>query len=170
MPRILRTRISREDYIAIEDYLYECSLQNAVMTIRLFDEQLSNLAANNLMGRPRPELAPDLRSWNVHRFVDCFSKAEKTVVLKVAKLPPIGISQFPILPPECRNQILCDTPNTVQSSPRSQSAACLGRPHTSFFAPSAHRPVSPIQEIGLPTTPTYMVCWGYRPLQPYSTA
>jgi len=39
------------------------------MIVRLLDETLDVLAANNHMGRPRPELAPHLRSWNVHRFI-----------------------------------------------------------------------------------------------------
>jgi toxin ParE1/3/4 len=69
MPRILRTRKSRDDYADIEDYIAKDSPQNAAMILRLFDEKLTVLAANNLMGRPRPELAPNLRSWNVHRFV-----------------------------------------------------------------------------------------------------
>ena len=81
MPRILRTRKSREDYISIEDYISESSPQNAEMMIRLFDEKLSNLAANNLMGRPRPELAPHLRSWNVHRFVLFYRPIEDGVIL-----------------------------------------------------------------------------------------
>ena len=81
MPRILRTRKSREDYISIEDYIAEGSPQNAEMIIRLFDEKLRNLAVNNLMGRARPELAPDLRSWNVHRFVLFYRPIEDGVIL-----------------------------------------------------------------------------------------
>jgi plasmid stabilization system protein ParE len=69
MPRILRTRKSREDYVTIEDYIAQTSPQNAEMIIRQFDEKLTLLAANKLIGRPRPELAANLLSWNVHRFV-----------------------------------------------------------------------------------------------------
>lgn len=81
MPRILRTRKSREDYVAIEDYIARSSPQNAEMIIRLFEEKLANLAVNNLIGRPRPELAPDLRSWNVHRFVLFYRPMEDGVIL-----------------------------------------------------------------------------------------
>ena len=81
MPRILRTRKSREDYVAIEDYIARSSPQNAEMILRLFEEKLANLAVNNLIGRPRPELAPDLRSWNVHRFVLFYRPMEDGVIL-----------------------------------------------------------------------------------------
>lgn len=81
MPRILRTRQSREDYISIEDYIAQSSPQNAVMIIRLFDEKLSLLAHSNLLGRPRPELAPNLRSWNVHRFVLFYRPLEDGIIL-----------------------------------------------------------------------------------------
>ena len=81
MPRILRTRKSREDYVSIEDYIAESSPQNAEMIIRLFDEKLTSLAANNLMGRPRPELGPDIRSWNVHRFVLFYRPIQDGVIL-----------------------------------------------------------------------------------------
>jgi len=81
MPRILRTRQSREDYVSIEDYIAQSSPQNAAMIIRLFDERLQMLASNNLMGRPRPELAPNLRSWNVHRFVLFYRPIDDGVIL-----------------------------------------------------------------------------------------
>ena len=81
MPRILRTRQSREDYIAIEDYVAEDSPQNAAMIIRLFDEKLQLLARNTLLGRPRPELATKLRSWNVHRFVLFYRPIEDGIIL-----------------------------------------------------------------------------------------
>ena len=81
MPRILKTRQSREDYLAIEDYIAQDSPQNAEMIIRLFDEKLNMLAANNQVGRPRPELAPNLRSWNVHRFVLFYRPMEDGIIL-----------------------------------------------------------------------------------------
>jgi toxin ParE1/3/4 len=81
MPRILRTRKSREDYIDIEDYIAQRSPQNAEMIIRLFEEKLADLAVNNLIGRPRPELAPGLRSWNVHRFVLFYRPIDDGVIL-----------------------------------------------------------------------------------------
>ena len=81
MPRILRTRQSREDYVSIEDYIAQSSPQNAALISRLFDERLQMLASNNLMGRPRPELAPNLRSWNVHRFVLFYRPIDDGVML-----------------------------------------------------------------------------------------
>ena len=81
MPRILRTRQSRADYVSIEDYIAQSSPQNSEMIIRLFDEKLNLLANNNLMGRPRPELAPELRSWNVHRFIIFYRPIEDGIIL-----------------------------------------------------------------------------------------
>jgi toxin ParE1/3/4 len=81
MPRILRTRKSREDYVSIEDYIAQTSPQNAEMIIRLFDEKLAFLAANPLIGRPRPELATNFRSWNVHRFVLFYRPIEDGIIL-----------------------------------------------------------------------------------------
>jgi toxin ParE1/3/4 len=81
MPRILRTRQSREDYASIEEYIGQNSPQNAAMIVRLLDEKLAVLAANNHMGRPRPELAPDLRSWNVHRFILFYRPTADGIVL-----------------------------------------------------------------------------------------
>ncbi len=81
MPRILKTRQSREDYIAIEDYIARDSPQNAEMIIRLVDEKLNVLADNHHIGRPRPELAPNLRSWNVHRFVLFYRPMEDGIIL-----------------------------------------------------------------------------------------
>ena len=81
MSRILKTRKSREDYVFIEDYIAQTSPQNAEMIIRLFEEKLGLLANNNLIGRPRPELAPNLRSWNVHRFVLFYRPVEDGIIL-----------------------------------------------------------------------------------------
>ena len=81
MPRILKTPESRKDYVSIEDYIARTSPPNAEMIIRLFDEKLEFLAGNNLMGRPRPELAPHLRSWNVHRFVLFYRPIEDGIIL-----------------------------------------------------------------------------------------
>ena len=81
MPQILRTTKSREDYASIFDHIAESSLQNAELIVRLFDEKLELLATNNLMGRPRPEPAPGLRSWNVHRFVLFYRPLKDGIVL-----------------------------------------------------------------------------------------
>ncbi len=80
-PRILRTRQSREDYLAIYEYIATDSPQNAAMILRLFDEKLAVLARNKHMGRPRPELAPNLRCWLVHRFVLFYRPIEDGIVL-----------------------------------------------------------------------------------------
>jgi toxin ParE1/3/4 len=81
MARILKTRQSRKDYVSIEDYISKTSSQNAELIIRLFEEKLQVLAAHNLMGRPRPELAPNLRSWNIHRFVMFYRPTEDGIIL-----------------------------------------------------------------------------------------
>lgn len=102
MPRILRTPRSREDYESIEDYVAESSPQNAEMLIRLFDQKLELLARNSAMGRPRPDLAPNLRCWLVHRFVLFYRPIEDGIILirvlhssmdisgKHFRLPPDG--------------------------------------------------------------------------------
>ena len=81
MPRILKTRQSRKDYVSIEDYIAQTSPQNAEMILRLFDEKLCVLASNPSIGRPRPELAPNLRSWNLHRFVLFYRPTEDGIIL-----------------------------------------------------------------------------------------
>ncbi|MEN9284830.1 MAG: hypothetical protein RLZZ179_2323 [Verrucomicrobiota bacterium] len=81
MPRILRTPKSREDYASIYDYVSESSPQNAEMLIQLFDQKLEVLARNNTMGRPRPELAPNLRCWLVHRFILFYRPIEDGIIL-----------------------------------------------------------------------------------------
>lgn len=81
MPRILRTPKSREDYASIYDYVWKRSPQNAEMLIHLFDEKLELLASNNTVGRPRPELAPNLRSWLVHRFILFYRPVEDGIIL-----------------------------------------------------------------------------------------
>ena len=81
MPRILRTAHSRDDYNAIYHYIAESSPQNAANVLRLFDEKLFMLAHNNHLGRPRPELASDLRCWNVHRFVLFYLPIDDGIIL-----------------------------------------------------------------------------------------
>lgn len=69
MARILKTAKSSEDYEAIEEFIAKDSPQNAEEIIRRFEERLEFLARNRFLGLPRPELAPDLRSWPVHRYL-----------------------------------------------------------------------------------------------------
>jgi toxin ParE1/3/4 len=81
MPRILRSSQSREDYRSIYDYVSNDSPQNAEMLIRLFDQKLELLASHNTMGRVRPDLAPNLRCWLVHRFILFYRPIEDGIIL-----------------------------------------------------------------------------------------
>ncbi len=57
MPRVRRTPASRTDYKDIHDYIAFESPQNAAAVLRRIDSRLEMLARNNLVGRPRPEIA-----------------------------------------------------------------------------------------------------------------
>ena len=63
MPRILRTGAAREDYREIFDYIATDSIQNAERLLLRLDARLHQIAQNNMMGRRRPELAANLRSF-----------------------------------------------------------------------------------------------------------
>ncbi len=63
MPRILKTRAARADYRDIFEYVAEQSWQNAESLLRRFDSRLLILASHHLMGRLRPELGQNLRSF-----------------------------------------------------------------------------------------------------------
>ena len=51
------------------------------MIVRLLDERIEFLSRNNLLGRPRPELAPNVRCWNVHRFILYYRPIDDGVIL-----------------------------------------------------------------------------------------
>lgn len=68
MPRIERTRVSREDLLAILAYHRAASPQAARRVHRAIDETLHFLAQNPGAGPKREELAPGLRSFPVSRY------------------------------------------------------------------------------------------------------
>ncbi len=63
MPRIRRTPASRIDYKDIHQYIALDSPQNVAAVLRRIDSRLEMLARNNLVGRPRPYLEANLRSF-----------------------------------------------------------------------------------------------------------
>ena len=69
MPRVRRTPASRGDYREIHDYIALDSPQNSAAVLSRFDARLEMLARNNLIGRPRPELAANLRSFPEGNYV-----------------------------------------------------------------------------------------------------
>jgi len=81
MPKIFRTRRSRQDYAVIYAYIAEESPQNAEMIVRLFDEAIKILALHPFMGRPRHELDANVRSWVVHHFVIFYRPCEDGIEL-----------------------------------------------------------------------------------------
>lgn len=69
MPRILRTAISREDYLAIWSYIAQDNMDAANKMVRRFDQSLAMLAEHPNLGRPRYLLSPRLRSYPVGVYV-----------------------------------------------------------------------------------------------------
>ena len=81
MPKILRTRQSRDDYISIHEFIAKDSPLNAAMVLQLFDEKLRLLSNNPMLGLHRTELAPDVRSWVVHHFVLFYRPLDDGIIL-----------------------------------------------------------------------------------------
>jgi toxin ParE1/3/4 len=102
MPKIFRSRQALDDLDGIYDYVAESSPQNADMLVREFQKRFELLAANPTIGRLRPELTEQLRSWNLHRFVIFYFAAEDGINIarvlhssmdisgKHFRLPPSG--------------------------------------------------------------------------------
>lgn len=81
MPRILRTAASRQDYSDIHSYIAADSLQNASSLLRRLDARLKLLSENTLMGRRRPELAENLRSFPEGNYVIFYQPLEDGIIL-----------------------------------------------------------------------------------------
>lgn len=81
MPRIRRTPASRGDYSEIHDYIALDSPQNAAAVLARFDLRLEMLARNNLMGRPRSDLATNLRSFPEGNYVIFYRPIEDGIEL-----------------------------------------------------------------------------------------
>lgn len=69
MDKITISRKCVKDLDSIFDYVAASSPKNSEMLVRLLQDRFRVLARHPGMGRLRPELAENLRSWNVHRFV-----------------------------------------------------------------------------------------------------
>ena len=76
MPKIIRSLQALEDLDGIYDFVAESSPQNADMLVREFQHRFELLAANPTIGRLRPELEAQLRSWNLYRFVIFYFAAD----------------------------------------------------------------------------------------------
>jgi toxin ParE1/3/4 len=68
-PRIIRSRSAKEDLAEIWRFIAKDSDYYAERFIRFVDERLFHLAAHPLIGRPRDELAPGLRSFLIRHLV-----------------------------------------------------------------------------------------------------
>ena len=62
-PRIIRSRSAKDYLVEIWKFIAKDSEYYAERFIRFVDERLCHPAAHPLIGRPRPELAPGLRSF-----------------------------------------------------------------------------------------------------------
>ncbi len=69
MARITRRPLAEADILDIWDYIAEDSLAEADRWLDRLDEKLSLWATQPMMGRPRDELAPGLRSFAFGRYV-----------------------------------------------------------------------------------------------------
>lgn len=69
MPRVTRRPLAADDILEIWDYIAEDSLDAADRWVDRLDEQFRLLATQPLMGRTRPELEQELRSFPFGRYV-----------------------------------------------------------------------------------------------------
>ena len=69
MPRVMRRPLAAVDIFEIWDYIAEDSVSAADQWIDKLDQQFELLATQPLMGRARPELAAQMRSFPFGRYV-----------------------------------------------------------------------------------------------------
>lgn len=69
MPRVTRRPLAADDILEIWDYIAEDSLDAADRWVDRLDEQFRLLATQPLLGRARPELEQELRSFPFGRYV-----------------------------------------------------------------------------------------------------
>lgn len=81
MPVIRKTAAARKDYKDIWHFVARDSVFQADRLLHRFDEQLRVLAAESLIGRPRPDLAEGLRSWNMGHYIFFYSVIEDGIEL-----------------------------------------------------------------------------------------
>ena len=84
MAVVIQTRTSLRDINRIWDYIAETSPQRASKFVRRIKEKLALLAENPMMGRARPELADDLRSFRVEKYIIFYRPvAEGIIVVRI---------------------------------------------------------------------------------------
>lgn len=69
MTRVTRRPLAADDIAEVWDYIAEDNLDAADRWIDRLDEQFGFLATQPLMGRARPELGPELRSYPFGRYM-----------------------------------------------------------------------------------------------------
>ena len=69
MTRVTRRPLAADDIAEVWDYIAEDNLDAADRWIDRLDEQFGLLATQPLMGRARPELGPELRSYPFGRYM-----------------------------------------------------------------------------------------------------
>lgn len=72
MARVARRPQAVVDILDIWDFIAEDSMVEADRWVDLLDEKLTLWSTQPLIGRPRPELAPELRSMSFGRYVIFF--------------------------------------------------------------------------------------------------
>lgn len=84
MPLILRRPRARDDLAEIWDYIADDSIERADAFIDRIDATLTLLARQPMLGRARGELAPDLRSYPIGRYVIFYEPlAEGVAIVRV---------------------------------------------------------------------------------------
>lgn len=69
MPLVLRTPQSKSDYTEIWDFIAQNDEGAASSLLRLFDEKVLLIATSPQIGRARPELGTNLRSFPVGNYL-----------------------------------------------------------------------------------------------------
>lgn len=69
MPNVTRRPEARADLAEIWDYIAQDDPKRATMFLREIESLFETLATHPTMGRERPELADDLRSFPIGRYV-----------------------------------------------------------------------------------------------------
>lgn len=81
MTRILKTPNAEKDLDDIWDYIAEDNPERAVRFLRMLEEKLKALASNPQIGRARPELLVDLRSFAVKNYVIFYQSLDDGILV-----------------------------------------------------------------------------------------
>lgn len=79
MSRYRLSAAAKQDLREIKNYMTRFSLGAATRFLDAFEEKISLLVAFPEMGRTRDELAPNLRSWPVDKYVIFYRQIEKGI-------------------------------------------------------------------------------------------